>query len=545
VWCNVLSTTPQKSKKDFNGFIAKIKEAVDFVQDMQGTILCISHIDADGLTSAGIIGKALHRAQKDYHIRCIRQLELPIISEIARMQKVDNIIFTDLGSGQLDGINKYLGNRKIVILDHHPAITKPANGSIIHINPFDFNYDGTDEISGAGMTYFFAKHLDERNVDSAPIAVVGALADRQDKGKKKALKGLNKKIVQDGIKAGLLEERLDIRLFGRETRPIYQALEYTTDPFLPGLTGDGDMCIRFMRDTKIPQQKGDEWRSLQDLSNEERRMLVEALITYGLQNGMTVEESQSILGMVYILTKEHKGTLLRDAREFGSLLNSCGRLHATGIAIGICMGERKFLLQEAENIMAEYRRKISKFIEIINQDSEHLREYPYLLVFDGRDLIDDSMIGTVTSIAISTKKFISKNKPLVGFAKSEDGTIKVSSRGTVQLIEQGLNLGIALREAVEKLGTRAEGGGHNIAAGARIPQGTEALLIENLNKALEKQLGPKKEAEVEPPVKGKEPVKTTSSGSSKKATTKSTTKKVTTKTKTATTKTKKTSTKKK
>jgi len=521
-----LSTNAPKPKKDYNAFIAKIKEAVDFVQDMKGTVLCISHIDADGLTSAGIIGKAMHRAQKIYHIRCIRQLELPIISEISRMHKVNNIIFTDLGSGQLAGINKYLANRKILILDHHPAITEPAHESIIHINPFDYNYNGTDEISGAGMTYFFAKHLDERNIDSAPIAVVGALADRQDKGKKKALKGLNKKIVQDGIKAGLLEERLDIRLFGRETRPIYQALEYTTDPFLPGLTGDGDMCLRFMRDTKIPQQKGDEWRSLQDLSSEERRTLVEALITYGLQNGMSAEESQSILGMVYVLTKEQKGTLLRDAREFGSLLNSCGRLHATGIAIGICMGERKFLLQEAENIMSEYRRKISKFIEIINTDSEHLKEYPNLLVFDGQDLIDDSMIGTVTSIAISTKKFINKKKPLVGFAKSDDGTIKVSSRGTTQLVEKGLNLGLALREAVEKLGTKAEGGGHNIAAGARIPQGTEALLIENLNEALEKQIGEKKPEVKQTTLIPKKDKSTGSSSSSKhsKSTTKSSTK---------------------
>ena len=87
--------------------------------------------------------------------------------------------------------------------------------------------------------------------------------------------------------------------------------------------------------------------------------------------GMTAEDSQSILGMVYTLTKEKPGTLLRDAREFGSLLNSCGRLNATGIAIGICMGERKFLLKEAEDIMSEYRKKISNFLQIIPCSSCH------------------------------------------------------------------------------------------------------------------------------------------------------------------------------
>ncbi|TET29738.1 MAG: DHH family phosphoesterase [Candidatus Heimdallarchaeota archaeon] len=525
-------SSAKSTKGNFKEFISRVDAAVDTIKDSKDTIFCVSHIDADGLTSAGIIGKALHRANILYHIRCVRQLELPIISELSMMKDVKTLLFTDLGGGQIEGINKYLSDKEIIILDHHPALAKPEFESLVHVNPFEFNYDGVNQVSGAGLSYFFAKKLDSKNVDSASIAVVGALADRQDKGEKNSLISLNQKIVEDGLKAGVLEAKLDIRLFGRETRPIYQALEYTTDPFLPGLTGDGDMCIRFMRDTGIPQQRGDTWRTIQDLNEDERRMLVEGLITYGLKMGMSVQESQSILGWVYNLPNEQPGTLLRDAREFGSLLNSCGRLQATGIAIGICMGERKFLLQEAEEIMHAYRIKISKFLEIINKDSEHLKEYSNLILFDGRKIIDDTMIGTVTSIAISSKRFIDKNKPLVGIAISEDGTVKISSRGTSHLIKQGLDLGLALREAVESIGSEAEGGGHNIAAGARVPQGTEMLLIENLNAALEQQLHPKEEKRSKPKQKEPKPKpKTTKTQRTKPTTvkkpksTKSTTKK--------------------
>ncbi len=521
-------SSAKSTKGKFNEFISKIDAAVDIIKDSKDTIFCVSHVDADGLTSAGIIGKALHRANIPYHIRCVRQLELPIISEISMMKDLRTIIFTDLGGGQIEGINKYLNDKEIIILDHHPVLTEAEIESLVHVNPFEFDYDGANQVSGAGISYYFAKRLDPKNIDSASIAVVGALADRQDKGDKNSLISINEKIVEDGVKAGILDTKLDIRLFGRETRPIYQALEYTTDPFLPGLTGDGDMCIRFMRDTGIPQQKGDEWRSIQDLNNEERRMLVEGLITYGLKMGMSAQDSQSILGWVYTLKNEQPGTLLRDAREFGSLLNSCGRLNATGIAIGICMGERKFLLQEAEQIMNDYRIKISKFLEIVNKDSEHLKEYSNLVLFDGRKIIDDTMIGTVTSIAISTKKFIDKNKPLVGIANSDDGTVKISSRGTGQLISQGLDLGLALREAVESIGSEAEGGGHNIAAGARVPQGTEMLLIENLNAVLEKQLNPKDKKPSKPEKEEEKPkpkaTKTTSKTSEEKKS-KSTTKK--------------------
>jgi len=522
----VLSLSTDSEKPNYKGFIAKIKEGTDFVKDAKDTILCISHIDADGLTSAGIIGRALHRANILYQIRSVRQLELPIISELSMMKNIKNIIFSDLGGGQIEGINKYLSDRNILILDHHPVITPPKSESIININPFPFNYDGAYQISGAGLSYYFAKTLDEKNVDSAAIAVVGALADRQDKGAKNSLTDLNKKIVQDGVKAGVLEEKMDIRLFGRETRRIYQALEYTTDPYYPGLTGDGDMCIRFMRDTGIPQQKGDKWRTIQDLSEDERRILVQSLLTYGLQMGMSAEDAQSILGKVYTLKHEKPGTLLRDAREFGSLLNSCGRLGATGIAIGICMGERKFLLQEAETIMQEYRKKISKFLELVKLDSEHVKEHNNLIVFDGNNVIDDTMIGTVISIAISTKSFTDLKKPLIGIAESEDGTVKVSCRGTGLLVSMGLDLGTALREAVESIGSDAEGGGHNIAAGARIPQGTEQLLIESLNSVIEKQLHKKDEPAEKPKKSSKKEAKkataTTTKTSTKSTTNKST-----------------------
>ena len=65
-----MSNPPEKT--DLKGFQAKIKETVDFIRDSKGSFLCISHIDADGLSSAGIIGKALHRDGINYHIRSVR-----------------------------------------------------------------------------------------------------------------------------------------------------------------------------------------------------------------------------------------------------------------------------------------------------------------------------------------------------------------------------------------------------------------------------------------------------------------------------------------
>ena len=47
------------------------------------SILVVSHIDADGLTSAAIMGKALERADVEYETRFVRQLDNAALNEIA------------------------------------------------------------------------------------------------------------------------------------------------------------------------------------------------------------------------------------------------------------------------------------------------------------------------------------------------------------------------------------------------------------------------------------------------------------------------------
>jgi hypothetical protein len=104
----------------------------------------------------------------------------------------------------------------------------------------------------------------------------------------------------------------------------------------------------------------------------------------------------------------------------------------------------------------------------------------------------------------------------------------------MKLVEKGLDLGLALREAVETISSEAEGGGHNIAAGARIPQGTEKILIENLNIAIDKQFDEREEQNKKKSVKIETPPKKKTTTTIKKEPTKkstSTTKKKTTSTK--------------
>ena len=114
-----------------------------YALEKQDEILIVSHVDADGLASAGIICSALDRIEKGYEVKIVKQLD-PSFSWMSQAQKP--VIFTDLGSGSLDLIDD-LGPL-CVIADHH----QPAGRSdtALHLNPHLFGFNGATDLSGSG-----------------------------------------------------------------------------------------------------------------------------------------------------------------------------------------------------------------------------------------------------------------------------------------------------------------------------------------------------------------------------------------------------------
>jgi filamentous hemagglutinin family protein len=69
--------------------------------EKESVIHITSHLDADGLAAAGIIGNALIRLGAFFSIRIERWIDDRVINELNK-KKAPLIIFTDLGSGYLD-----------------------------------------------------------------------------------------------------------------------------------------------------------------------------------------------------------------------------------------------------------------------------------------------------------------------------------------------------------------------------------------------------------------------------------------------------------
>ena len=473
------------SESQTEKFLDSAKQAAETILETvkeDGFIHVFSHLDADGIAAAGIMGKALWRLDARFCIRITQWINGEFVEEILS-EKPQLIVFTDLGSGYIDLLKEKLSDFKIVILDHHQVSGEQA-ANFVHVNPHLLGIDGAKDVSGAGVTYFVAKAMDKENVDLSPIAVVGALGDLQDKYDQRMLGGLNEKIVEDAKTTGLLTVEKDLIFFGRETRPIHRTLASTTNPFIPGISGEEDKSLAFLVSLGIKPKFGDKWRALRDLSEEEKRKLCSALADYLVSKGLHFEAS-NLIGHVYILNREEPWTPLRDAREFAVLLNATGRMDKPGLGVAICMGDRSSAFEEAEKVLEEYRRTINKYLGWIMEKPERIRELENIYVVCGEDVIKDKIVGAVSSIL--SMSLPNPEKPLIAYASlEEEGIAKFSARTTDTVVNKGVNLGEIMEVAAEKC--LGKGGGHNIAAGAQVPIENVETFIKLVNELVGKQL---------------------------------------------------------
>ena len=137
------------------------------------------------------------------------------------------------------------------------------------------------------------------------------------------------------------------------------------------------------------------------MNDEERKKLCSALADYLLSKGLHLEV-ENLIGNIYVFTKEEPNTALRDGREFSVLLNSTGRMDRPSLGIAICMGDRKAALEESNKILEDYRKNINKYLGWVSEKPERMRELQNIYVIYGENFINEKIIGTVSSIIVSS-----------------------------------------------------------------------------------------------------------------------------------------------
>ena len=442
--------------------------------DGNKVIRVVSHLDADGLSSAAVLVAALNKINRRYSLSTVHQLDEEFIKQITA-EPYEIVCFSDLGSGQFKLIKKHLTAKQVFIFDHHQLEDDAQLDNVIHVNPNIVGINGSKEISGSGVAYLFAKAVDPSNVDIAHVAIMGAVGDVQEN---RGFERLNAEILEDAKKSGRIKVVTGLRFFGANTRPLHRVLERSYDCPVPGVTGSEAGSIMFLQELGINPKNNGGWRKLIDLSDDELQKLSTAIVLKRLNE----EKPEEILGPVYILSKEQKGSPLREVKEFATLLNACGRLGKSSIGIGACLGNET-IKKRAIKTLEHYKREISNAIKWYRETQEGIVKGKGYVIINAEDKVRPTIIGTLASI-ISRSDDVQEGTFILSMAQMISGKTKVSLR-YAGAGKDGLNL----KEMTSKMASAVDGygGGHHQAAGALIDTSREREFTENAKRLLESE----------------------------------------------------------
>ncbi|WP_319508252.1 DHH family phosphoesterase [uncultured Methanolobus sp.] len=445
---------------NFNIEMQKLKElareAADIIEK-HDHVRIISHNDADGLTSAGIICQALMRKDIRFHTTIVPRLDRSVVDMVkASAADDDLVLFCDMGSGQSEIISEI--KQDIVVLDHHVPVGKtPAK---VLVNPHLVGIDGAMHISGSGTTFFVAMEMEPANIDLAGLAIAGAIGDKQ------LFSTLNGHILEEAVNAEVVTVKKGLRIGDGD---LARVLEYTPEPYLD-ITGDREKIDNFL---DILGLHG----NIEDLDPDQTKKLTSA-VALKLAKHASPEAIDAAIGDVYILNKE----IVHNVYDLVAILNTCGKADKGGMGLSICMKNDTHLAEATDMAMSH---QIS-IVENIKKGMNMVKQGKSIGYLIGEEMESTGMIAS------TFVRYVNPEMPFVAVNQVED-LVKVSARGTRALVEKGLDLSFALREAAKLVG--GEGGGHNVASGASIPPGTAEQFIDKVDEIVAEQLPRKEQSE--------------------------------------------------
>ncbi len=434
------------------------KDFTEITNTKHNSILIVSHFDTDGITSAAIFGRTLKKLDKKFSFKIVKKLDKETIEELPKER---TIVFLDLGSSNIRDIAEL--KNPVFIIDHHEinlaGIEIPENLKII--NPH--MVENGEEMSGSSLTYLVSRELTKKDAASADLAIVGMVGDIMDK----KIGILTNTILKDAditIKRGLL--------LYPSTRPLNKALEYCSNPYIPGVTGNPAGALEILRESSIEfTKKG--YKSLIELTNEEMQRLVTAIAL----RMPDPDRMNDFVGNLYLVKFFNK---LEDARELSALINACSRMGDPNTALLFCMGNQN-ARKHAETIYIKYKQSLIEALNHMNSNPKI--EGKQYVIMNARDNIQDTIIGTVASIMSMSALY--KEGTVVITMAYDQNKIKVSSRicGRDKKECDPRNLKQLMDEITELIG--GESGGHEFAAGCVIDKEKESAFIDIVKRKLD------------------------------------------------------------
>jgi RecJ-like exonuclease len=422
----------------------------------------IYHYDGDGIASASCALRALERLAYPAQATPLFGVESTRLDGLLTATS-GPVLLVDTGSSWLDRVKRH--PHPVIVLDHHlyPGTPHPPElpSHVAFVNPLDWEVDGMTELCAASLTWLFTIQLDPRNWDNAPWGLSGVIADRQHQG---GVKGLNARLVEEASRRSLVTRRPGLPLFGPSVR---EAVRESVDPYLVGISGRGEAVDRWLHLLSI-----DGGKNPQSLLPAEAEKLQRALADQLQAQGTRPEFIEQLAVPRFLLP-----ALGRDAEELSNLQNACGRAGIPAAGLGMAVGDVRSW-DQAESAERSWREGLLNGLQRVEEGA--LQRGASIQWFDTPD---GPLAGTQAGLALTY--FLDPTRPVFAFSPDRD-RLRVSGRGTMWLVGQGLDLSEVCRTAAEVAG--GEGGGHKVASGATIPGGAQTTFLEEADRRVALQL---------------------------------------------------------
>ncbi len=424
----------------------------------------IYHYDADGIASASSAVRAFGRLGYPVQATPLHGVERERIRALLAATK-GPVLIADTGASWLDEYPRH--PFPVVVLDHHkyPGVPNPPDlpEHVAFVNPLNWGVDGMSELCASMLTWLFTIFLDPVNWDNAAWGLSGAIGDRMHVG---GFHGLNARLVDEGVQRSVIVRRTGgLALLGPS---VGAALATAIDPFFRGLSGDRAQSDAFLRDLGI-----DPASPVASLDPERSAQLVRAL-RGRLEAAGVLPEFAAVLTQERWFLPSHG----LDAEELSNLQSATGRGGFPGVGVAMALGDPR-AFDRAREAETTWREGILRGLLRIEHDGVH--SMTGVRWFESPEM---TLAGTQAGMAMNY--LLPPDRPVLVFSDVAASPTKVSGRGTLRLVDQGLDLSVALREGAAAVG--GEGGGHRVASGATIPPGTRDKFLEVVDRTVAQQL---------------------------------------------------------
>lgn len=414
-----------------------------------------THTDPDGISAACILSKCLNYYDIPFHVSFGSPPETEDLEKLER-QNYDLFIFLDQGSGQFQIIEEYLLNsdEEVLIFDHHPGkITD--NSNLSYLNPHEFGLEGARDVSASGVVYSVIEKIDERFECLSELALIGALGDRQETSS--GFVGINQKIFDKAMERGFLSIKKGLKLDGRSMQ-IVDCLSHSIRPFLLGLSGEENSSRSLIKELDLDPEN-----TLDDLESDEESSLREGILE-SVENDLTKDFRRSLWGNIYV-SELNQIVGPQNFHEYVTILDACEKLGQIGVGFSAMMGDSESRDKALGNLR-KYQKNMIETIDWITSEEEMIKTTSQMRYIDFGDKLKSKMAGEVLSVAIESG-LVGTDLPVFGLARSDEDTLKISVRAPPEYAESGADLGEVMEKVSKQLG--GSGGGHSVAAAARLP----------------------------------------------------------------------------